>query len=185
MPRNSDVAWYGARIETLRLFAAAWSKMQFTGRILLDQDLLRGEAIPAISASQVLEQADAFIFDFGGLQSLQSFGDRPADPERWLRRSFRKVVQQERARISTGAAPRRVICLNAINNDYEQLVCGSIAAPATPFATHMRHGFVLPKGTEWKLFVRWFTGGVQRRLARAFRSVRRNLTKLNARVSAS
>ena len=33
MPRNSDVAWYGARIETLRLFAAAWSKMQFTGRI--------------------------------------------------------------------------------------------------------------------------------------------------------
>jgi hypothetical protein len=177
MPRISNVAWYGARMETLRLFAAAWNKLQFTGKILMDQDLLRGEAITAISASQVLEQADAIIFDFGGLQSLQSSGNGPADPERWLRRSFRKVVQHERYRMSTGAAPRRVICLNAINNDYEQLVCGSIAAPATPFATHMRHGFVLPKSAEWKLFVRWFTGGVRRRLARAFRSVTTNLTR--------
>jgi hypothetical protein len=147
MPRNSNVGWYGARMETLRLFAAAWNRLQFTGKILLDQDPLREEAIAAISASQLLERADAFVFDFGGLQSLQSSGGGPAEPERWLRRSFRKVVQHERARMSAGAAPRRVICLNAINNDYEQLVCGSIAAPATPFATHMRHGFVLPNAT--------------------------------------
>jgi hypothetical protein len=45
----------------------------------LDRELLRGEAITANEASQVLEQADAFIFDFGGLQSS---GDGPADPER-------------------------------------------------------------------------------------------------------
>ena len=183
MPRISNVAWYGARMETLRLFAAAWNKLQFTGKILLDQDLLRGEAITAISASQVLEQADAFIFDFGGLQSLQSSADGPADPELM---AAEKLSQGRSARAisdATGAAPRRVICLNAINNDYEQLVCGSIAAPATPFATHMRHGFVLPKSAEWKLFVRWFMGGVRRRLARAFRSVTTNLTRCRCAIN--
>ena len=52
-------------------------------------------------------------------------------------------MRDERHRISTGAPPRRIIALNAINNAFEWFVCGSVAAAATPFATHMRHGFVL------------------------------------------
>ena len=150
MPRICSVGWYGARSDTLRLFALAWSKLQFTGRILLADDPLRREAdaISAIPDSEVLDQADAFIFDFGGLRPS---GRGQARYDLWLRRNFRKVVQRERARLAAGASPRRVICLNAINNDYEHLVCGSIAAAATPFATRMRHGFVLPLATsDWQ-----------------------------------
>ena len=64
---------------------------------------------------------------------------------------FRRVVRDERHRISTGAPPRRIIALNAINNAFEWFVCGSVAAAATPFATHMRHGFVLPSAAleDW------------------------------------
>ena len=52
-----------------------------------------------------------------------------------------------------GAAPRRVICLNAINNDYEQLVCGSIAGAGRRHSQlALRHGFVLPKAAheDWQ-----------------------------------
>ena len=60
-------------------------------------------------------------------------------------------MRDERHRISTGAPPRRIIALNAINNAFEWFVCGSVAAAATPFATHMRHGFVLPSAAleDW------------------------------------
>ncbi len=42
-----------------------------------------------------------------------------------------------------------MIALNAINNQYESFVCGTVAAAATPFSTHMRHGFVLPESAAW------------------------------------
>ena len=35
MPRASNLGWYGEREETLRLFAAIWEKLDFTGKILL------------------------------------------------------------------------------------------------------------------------------------------------------
>ena len=91
----------------------------------------------------LLAKADAFLFDFGGLQpaSIASAAIDQLTGE--MLRSFRRVVRDERHRISTGAPPRRIIALNAINNAFEWFVCGSVAAAATPFATHMRHGFVL------------------------------------------
>ena len=154
MPRTMNVGWYGARDETLRSFAAIWQRLGFTGKILLERDIgqaLTGSVIEHVGMSDLSAKADAFLFDFGGLQlaSVASAADdRLTDA---MLRSFRRVVHDERHRISTGAPPRRIIALNAINNAFEQFVCGSVAAAATPFATHMRHGFVLPSAAleDW------------------------------------
>jgi hypothetical protein len=148
LPRNSNVGWYGAREETLRLFAGIWERLSFTGKILMDQTLMQQDrattAIHHVRTTEVLAEADVFLFDFGGLPPSTE-GSTAFDPVSGeLRRSFRRVVREERHRLSTGVAPRRVIALNAINNEYEWFVCGCVAAAATPFATHMRHGFVLP-----------------------------------------
>ena len=148
MPRNLNVGWYGARDETLRSFAAIWQRLGFTGKIFLERDIgrqdLTGSVIEHVAMPELLAKADAFLFDFGGLQpaSVASAAIDRLTGE--MLRSFRRVVRDERHRISTGAPPRRIIALNAINNAFEWFVCGSVAAAATPFATHMRHGFVLP-----------------------------------------
>jgi hypothetical protein len=152
LPRASNLAWYGARAETLGSFASIWEKLNFTGKILLDRPALQPHAAAPIShvlPAQALAKADAFVFDFGGLPLIDRSGWTDSVTGD-LRGSFLRVVRAERHRLLQGAAPRRIISLNAINNEYEQLVCGWVAAAATPFATHMRHGFVLPasKGSE-------------------------------------
>ncbi len=153
MPRTSNVAWYGIRAETLSLFATIWDRLNFTGMIFSSSPALQRpiatSAISQISSQQILKDANAYIFDFGGLPPVDHAIDEiVAD----LRRRFRQVVRAERRRVSEGGTPRRIIALNAINNEYEGFVCGSVAAAATPFSTHMRHGFVLPTITtreEW------------------------------------
>jgi hypothetical protein len=147
IPRNSNLAWYGARAETLRLFARMWEKLGFTGRILMEQALIPQDdttsAIRRVSTAEILTEADVLLFDFGGLP--RSGPTAAIDPVReTLRESFRRLIRDERRRLSAGMKARRVIALNAINNEYEGFVCGAVAAAATPFATHMRHGFVLP-----------------------------------------
>ena len=148
MSRTMNVGWYGARDETLRSFADIWQRLGFTGKILLERDIgrqdLTGSVIQHVELPELLARADEFLFDFGGLQPAWVASAEIDRLTGEMLRSFRRVVRDERHRISTGAPPRRVIALNAINNAFEQLVCGSVAAAATPFATHMRHGFVLP-----------------------------------------
>jgi hypothetical protein len=153
MPRNMNVGWYGARDETLRSFADIWQRLGFTGKIFLERDFGRqdwtGSVIQHVALPELLAEADTFLFDFGGLQPAfvaSAAIDRLVGE---MLRSFRRVVRDERHRISTGAPPRRIIAVNAINNAFESFVCGSVAAPATPFATHMRHGFVLPATAAW------------------------------------
>jgi hypothetical protein len=144
MPRTMNVGWYGARDETLRSFADIWQRLGFTGKIFLERDVgrrdLTGSVIQHAELPELLAKADTFLFDFGGLQDASVASTVIGR----LAAGFRRVVRDERHRISTGAPPRRIIALNAINNAFEWFVCGSVAAPATPFATHMRHGFVLP-----------------------------------------
>ena len=81
--------------------------------------------------------------DFGGLPGLPGDVDRKRVSDQLLRR-FLEVVHKERRRLSLGVPCRRIIGLNTINNQFELLVGSFIAAAATPCATHMRHGFVLP-----------------------------------------
>ena len=150
MPRNTNLAWYGTQSKTLMAFANVWEKLSFTGKILLDAAELEASAeideISHVSASAALAGANAFVFDFGGLSSSNEVG--AAKPIIDLRRGFLRAVRAERERLSSGKAPRRIIALNGINNDYESFVIGFVAAAATPFSTHMRHGFVFAAGKE-------------------------------------
>ena len=41
MPRNLNVGWYGARDETLRLFAGIWQRLGYTGKIFWNETLGR------------------------------------------------------------------------------------------------------------------------------------------------
>jgi hypothetical protein len=163
MPKTLDVGWYGARAETLRLFAQMWEKLGFTGRILVPQPsrLLRSSSstIRDAAATEILTQADVFVFDFGGVavlhlldaslsESKLQASPKPTDEiNNELRENFLCLVGEERRRLATGEEPRRIIALNAIHNDHEALVCSFVATPATPFSTHMRHGFVFPDPT--------------------------------------
>ena len=153
LPRTSSLAWFGGREETRRSFADIWQRLGFTGKILLDEKLIsQGHTTPAmhhVSTPELLAHADAFLFDFGGLPPSRSRSAAAYDLSSALVKSFHQVANQERCRLSEGATPRRIIALNAINNEYEGFVCGFVAAAATPFATHMRHGFVLPASTAW------------------------------------
>jgi hypothetical protein len=148
MPRCSNVAWYGARSETLRLFAIVWERLSFTGNIFVDQsvDDARGltstvRCVPTLTASA---QADAFVFDFGGLPVEPHDMGTHKDPGGKLPSSFFRVVREEQARLASGLPLRRIIALNAINNVYEPLLQSFVAAALSPYATHMRHGLVLP-----------------------------------------
>ena len=67
MPSTLNVGWYGARDETLRLFASIWERLGFTGKILLDRAIepagpRRGH--PHVSMPEVLAEADAFSIRF-------------------------------------------------------------------------------------------------------------------------
>lgn len=148
MPRRTHVAWYGARMETLRLFAIVWDRLGFTGNILVDRPIDDAphltSAVRYVPSPDALTEADTFVFDFGGLPvGAHDLGTRD-NPDRELLESFRRVVREERASLASGLPLRRIIALNAINNLYEAFVLRFVAAVLSPFATHIRHGFVLP-----------------------------------------
>ena len=148
MPKNSNLAWYGAGTEMLSRFAIVWNRLNFTGKILADCELIRQidfpDAIEFGPTSEVLSAADLFVFDFGGLPGSPHDLGRNKEVSRELVQRFLQVVRDERRRLSLGLPGRRVVALNAINNSFELLVRGYVAAAATPCGTHMRHGYVLP-----------------------------------------
>lgn len=148
MPRNTSILWYGAGGDMLSRFARVWRQLGFSGRIMVDVELVRQDDLPEpielIGGSDGLNRADAYVFDFGGLPGADRDQSRNKRIIAQLFRHFLSVVREERRRISAGLPGRRVIALNAINNQFERLVAGCVAAATTPCATHMRHGFVLP-----------------------------------------
>jgi hypothetical protein len=150
MSRDSNVAWYGLRAETMRLFAIVWEELGFTGKIWIDQEFeykhqLASAATLLVPRNLITTEAVAFIFDFGGLPPQTNNTKPSKDVDFNLRQSLVRVVSDEHARVASGLPPRRIVAINAINNQYESFVCGLIAAAATPYATYMRHGFVLPE----------------------------------------
>lgn len=148
VPKSSNLAWYGAGMEMLSRFAMVWDRLGFTGKILVDPELIRpndlSDSIESEPASESLHSAYAFVFDFGGLPGLPGDLGHTNQLSAELLRRFLQVVREERRRLSVGLPSRRIIALNAINNHFEWLIGGYISAAATPCATHMRHGFVLP-----------------------------------------
>jgi len=148
MPRTFNVAWFGVRTETLSKFAKVWDRLAFAGKIQVDNELSKPNEfsgqIESGPASQLLAEADVFVFDFGGLPGAPEDTQHNRQIMRKLLHRFVQVVREERRRLAAGLSQRRLVALNAINNQFEWLMRGYVAAAATPCGTYMRHGFVLP-----------------------------------------
>jgi hypothetical protein len=158
-PRDWTVGWIGGRADTFRLFCGVWERLGFRGGVVIDDWSvpLLGPGLPAGVRSAELPlahaAADVFVFDFGApsecpnplLSRGVERGRLDAAVDRLARRSFLDLVEQERARIAAGAAPRRFVGINAVHNRYESLIRDEIGAASTPFATRIRHGFVTPQ----------------------------------------
>ena len=164
LPRGLNVGWIGARADTFRMFAHAWRALGFGGRLLVDAwsvPLLPAETpgVEAAGRPGISEAADVLVFDFGPPSDApESIGRVAADPDALdaaanalLRDAFHELIDAERARLRAGAAPRRVLCLDAVHNPYEWIVQREIGAASTPFAARLRHGYV----TRESLQDRW------------------------------
>jgi len=149
LPQDMVLAWNGVSRKTLETLVGVWQSLGFGQPILADKALLVGDPVAGaemIDAQQMHERADAFIFDCAagdGAASRLRPGQQSA-----ICAAFFDTVRAERARPSAKAAPRRIICMNAIDPPFETLTRHIGAA----FATRLRHGFVLPPAggkQEW------------------------------------
>lgn len=145
------IGWLGIRRETLEMFAQVWAKLGFVEPILVDETLAKNSNLSHIpntvevSQDVLFARSSAFVVDFGA----PKIGEQLTVVQKnLLTYLFLETVEAERASMAGGKTPRRVVSLNAIHTPYESLVAGNIAAGLTPFATRMRHGFVLPAVAE-------------------------------------
>lgn len=145
--RSTVIGWSGVRHQTLEMFASVWRALGFTQPIIIDRQSVETKgfatvpSVELVSREDFLARAHAFVIDFG------SAGDGPelsAAQSKALGRILLQIVKAERARLSQGGALRRIVSLNAIHTPHESLILSQVAAGLTPFATRMRHGFILP-----------------------------------------
>ena len=157
MPRDMKSTWFGTQFETLSRFATVWDSLGFTGKLFVDPELVKDANLSkAISytSSNTFDDSDAFIFDFGGLLSSQTDNHHRKLLECALYRRFAQVVDQDRLRLAAAPPGCQIYALNAINNQHERFVGRFLAAAATPCATYIRHGYVLPdEKTDWLPFL--------------------------------
>jgi hypothetical protein len=137
--RNLNVTWYAEQTETLCLFASIWQKLGFTGKIMVDDSVvkrgLRRANVHFVPKATAWAEADVFVFDFRsavrGSLSCKGLNGGP-DPSKDLRVKFAHVVKYERERNIAGKRSRRIISLNAINNRFEN-VRQRVAIAYSPF----------------------------------------------------
>jgi hypothetical protein len=158
-PRRLNVAWIGARADSFELFCRAWRAFGFSGEILVapwSEPLLhsRGTAgARCVDREELDRSADVAIFDFGPASDAPQTQERlPLEPKQidWaagllVQESFRHFVRDERARLHANGKPRQLVCINAIHNQYESVTREEIKMSATPFASRVRHGYVIPR----------------------------------------
>jgi hypothetical protein len=166
--KGTNVAWFGARTDTLALFAGLWRRLGFSGKILVSESLVRDRSLAdapdaaRVDLETLLAVADAFVIDFGRLQGAQrpdDFAGLPMAVARALNQSLLQIVQAEHGRLDQGASPRQIIAINAINNAFESLVMSHVGAGLTPYSTRMRHGFVLPRPKGQMDWTPWLQAG--------------------------
>lgn len=150
-PRTANIGWYGARLDTLRMFWEMWKVLGFSGSILIDASNREGlVTIPdavLVKPEKLRSQAAAFVFDFGiPSDRPDAVTDNTLGPEAHesLISGLTKVIEAERVRLLKTQSLRRIVTVNAINNRYERFVSMRIGVGYTPFATRIRQGFVLP-----------------------------------------
>ena len=148
--RHIDIAWSGARRETLGMFCKMWHKLGFAGRILVEKDQVGAGIFAAtpettlVDLATLLDQASAFVFDYGTPSVSPGPKILAPDLRDAMNRTLISVICAEQERFVEGRQSRRVVAINAVNNEYEAAFCRHIAAAATPFACRLRHGFVMP-----------------------------------------
>jgi hypothetical protein len=151
-PRDLTVGWYGGRHDTLAMFAKVWRKLGLKGAIYCDEMLREdlnfpGADVEFVSAEAVLDRSNAFVFDFGSARDHKGVS-RGGGPDqrikKMLRGALKDLATYERVCLREGKPARRIIGLDVIHNDFENLFHGLIGVGLTPFSTRLRHGYVLP-----------------------------------------
>src|SRR5262249_21406978 len=152
LPRNWSVGWLGGREQTLMLFKQMWDRMGYTGNVLVpEKGAAEGLCCPPVAGievrawSQMLQKANIFVFDFaeleckGGISSLQ--GELKSRGSALLAYFLALVSFEQR---QAEEAHRRIVLINAINNDFEKLSQEFMMTVRTPISSRIRHGFVAP-----------------------------------------
>jgi hypothetical protein len=154
LPRTLSAAWLGGRADTLFAFCRAWERLGFTGRLLIDRwsVLCLPESLPAtvhVVDAAGIDAADIFIFDFGAPSVAAASNSSGLDDslldalfEEFIRNAFVRLVHSERHR-DRSLPPRRFICIDALGNQYHDVVHQNVGAASAPFSIRLRQGFVL------------------------------------------
>jgi hypothetical protein len=145
--RSLSVAWFGREAAMFRLFHAAWKQMEFYGPVLIPQEFA-GElgvvdeaGVEVTGLVEVCERAAVAVVDFARRAELG------AGEHYWryyrFRHALAEFANQEWRRLEGGGvAPRRVVVINAIANEFEPIVDSYLDDPLTPFCARVRSGFI-------------------------------------------
>ncbi|MEA5417415.1 hypothetical protein [Synechococcus sp. BA-132 BA5] len=157
-PRDTRLAWIGMQGELLNLFQHCWATHGFSNPI----DAIEN---PGLEPTR-LQAAETIVISFGA-PNVCGAAEEPL-----VVKAFWVAIQQERARLAAGLAPRRILAVNAIHNRFESLVLSTLSCAKTPFLTRMRHGYVLPSAFEFpmNLIEQMHVGGAGQREGREIRT---------------
>jgi hypothetical protein len=172
-PRAWSVAWIGGHQAMFDLFAAAWDRLGFEGRILVPKGLPGGVSVEAtpvaarLPVESIADAADVFIFDIARRDGQNLAVNMPDDDKALLaalEAMLGELMDHEAGRRAQRIEPRRFVGINAVHNRFEPLFGARIAAARTPFSVRMRHGFVYPAAiaSELDCLPRMAPGGAGR-----------------------
>jgi len=150
-PREWNVGWFGENGDLLKLFAEAWARLGFKGRIFVKTGAAKPAAtldgpIDELALNDIIQRADAFLFDFGGITGNGPIDQQPIEIKEQaanLLASFWDVVDLERDAEREHRRKRRIITVNTMNSYLERLVVDNLAVARTRISTRLRHGFAL------------------------------------------
>ena len=130
-PRDTRLLWLGAKGALLEMFMEGWAGMGFSEPVRVRTS--------ATAHPTDLVRADAFVVSFGLPRPLEGAAEADAVA------SFMAVLGAEVERSAAAMPLRRIVCVNAIHNRFDQLADSNLTAARTPFATRLRQGFLNPE----------------------------------------
>jgi len=157
-PRDTQVGWFPTRPILLEAFAAAFRRMGFENPVLVAHGAeWIGADLPAgcawMDPLEILEQATAFVFDFGQSQpSADEPAHQPYAASVFVALWFRRAARAESELLADdGVLPRRFVAVNAIHNRFESMVGQYINAARSPMASRIRQGFAYARDKKGHL----------------------------------
>jgi hypothetical protein len=172
MDRSSTLGYFGGNLELLALMRKFFSKIGYSGAVLVDSDLIASapldgslrlpENCRVVDREKLLERSDIYVFD-AGIMHLQSLvaasdtstairGEEADDFRTMLADAFYQCVDHERKRSRAGGSrERQFMLIGAHHTWFEGVILECIGTTVTPYSTHVRPGFPWknPKGSAW------------------------------------